>query len=83
MKILIKSVFLSVIAKIIICKSLIHPFQFSEDLSVISRVLDDVAQEFLKKEKLRFDLYYTPQIPHFSFELLNLFLSKSDRKLTV
>jgi len=71
------------IAKIIICKALLHPFQISEDLSVISRVLDDVVQEFLKKEKLRFDVYYTPQIPHFSFDLLNIFLSKSDRKLTV
>lgn len=67
----------------IICKALLYPFEMSEDLSVISRVLDDVVEEFVKKEKLRFDVYYTRQIPYFSFDLMNIFLSKFDDKLTV
>ena len=82
-KLLLASVLASFIARNIICEELIHRFKVNEDLPIISKVIDDVVEEFLKKEKLRFDVFITSEISHFSLDLLNNCLSKSDRKISI
>ena len=64
----------------IFCDKIIQPFELDQDITIISKVLHDIVDEFVVKLKIRFIILLFYAIPDFTLEIFNDFVANINGK---
>jgi len=72
--------FLSLLCGLIVCENVLQPFSINPDTAIISNVLHNVADVFLTKQKIKFNILVLGYVQDFSWSILSEFLSRSESK---